>query len=437
MLPQSPLRHFEIQHGMIRHVMPESSLHNSTPNMRSVGRHERATLDQPPLGLVLHRAHRNQTIPVPLHNQMRVFDCHDRQFAMIRDRKVRHAPSRHASKMIRNCQCLRRHRFPAYFQYGRNQLDAANWQAPEIVSLVREANEMGVSGSTLARRALGRELRRLRITRGMNQAEAARAAETSPQSISRTEEGQSTRLTSFQINALCNVYGASDSERKLLLGLLQEVRSSRERGGGWWRAYADEMNPGFDHYVVLERAARRLAIWRLAMIPGLLQTPEYRRAMAWTENPAMPTDQLEKRIEMAIRRQTRLEDKEFAVDVVLSEMVLRDDIGGAAVMVDQLQRLVDLSQLDHVSIRAVRFRTPGHLGSLVGSFALLEFPKLPVTGLVEPPMVFVEGYAGDLYLEREGEVDRYRNAFGEIARVALDQDTTRQLILSIVEEFRA
>ncbi|NNH71646.1 helix-turn-helix domain-containing protein [Nocardia uniformis] len=94
---------------------------------------------------------------------------------------------------------------------------------------------MSVTGSTLSRRALGRELRRLRMAVGMQQAEAARAAETSPQSIGRTEDGRSTRLTSFQINALCDTYKASDDERRTLLGLLQEVRSFRERGGGWWR----------------------------------------------------------------------------------------------------------------------------------------------------------------------------------------------------------
>ncbi|MEV4238723.1 helix-turn-helix transcriptional regulator [Nocardia sp. NPDC049737] len=93
---------------------------------------------------------------------------------------------------------------------------------------------MSVTGSTLARRALGRELRRLRTVKGMYQAEAARLAETSPQSIGRIEEGRSTRITSFQINALCDAYGATDDERRILLGWCRRCgpRGSGAAAGG-------------------------------------------------------------------------------------------------------------------------------------------------------------------------------------------------------------
>ncbi|BAW07343.1 conserved hypothetical protein [Nocardia seriolae] len=65
---------------------------------------------------------------------------------------------------------------------------------------------------------------------------------------------------------------------------------------------------------------------------------------------------------------------------------------------------------------------------------LLEFPKLPATGMVESPVVYIEGFVGDLYLERETEVQRFRNAFAEISRVALDPDITRQRMLSRAKE---
>ncbi|MRH92000.1 XRE family transcriptional regulator [Nocardia sp. SYP-A9097] len=219
----------------------------------------------------------------------------------------------------------------------------------------------------------------------------------------------------------------------MLISLSQELASVQKN---WWRAFADEMNPRFDHYISLEEAAQRLAVWRVTVIPGLLQTPEYRRAMVWVEHPEMPSDQVEKRVEISVRRQPRLEDPDFAVDVVLSEAVLRDCIGGRGVMAGQLRHLADVSEMANVSIRVAPLGTAcGNLGSIVGSFVLLEFPSLPATGLVEPPVVFVEGYAGDLYLERETEVKRYRDAFTEIGRVALSQDTTRQLMLSIAKEF--
>ncbi|MBF6136944.1 helix-turn-helix domain-containing protein [Nocardia otitidiscaviarum] len=294
---------------------------------------------------------------------------------------------------------------------------------------------MVVSGSTLARRALGRELRRLRTTRGIHQAEAARIAETSPQSISRIEEGQSTRVTSFQINALCDAYGASDDERKVLLGLQQEVRSARERGGGWWRAYADAQMPtDFDHYLALEESAHRLTAWKTGVVPGLLQTPDYRRALAWSEIPPLSPEAVESRIEVATRRQTRLDDSDFQMDVLLSEAVLRDRVGGPAVMARQLRHLVRLSDITNVSIQVVPFTARHHLGVLVGSFILLEFPVLPQSKLTEPPIVYVEEYAGDLYLERDSEVRRYRDALRELRQVALTKAQSGQLIRDAARE---
>ncbi|NNH75100.1 XRE family transcriptional regulator [Nocardia uniformis] len=197
------------------------------------------------------------------------------------------------------------------------------------------------------------------------------------------------------------------------------------------------MRSGFDHYMGLEESARKVTAWKTSIVPGLLQTPEYRRAMAWMEEPNKSTVQVEKLIEVAAKRQTRLKEPHFTLDVILWEAVLRDQIGGPAVMREQLEWLIEVSTLPNVSIRMVPFDGAGHLGSRVGSFVLLEFPKLSATGLTEPPVIFVEEWAGDLYLEREPEVTRYRNALAEISRVALDPDTTKQTVLAMAKEYRA
>ncbi|UFS99590.1 helix-turn-helix domain-containing protein [Nocardia huaxiensis] len=292
-----------------------------------------------------------------------------------------------------------------------------------------------MTGSTLARRALGRELKRMRDAKGLNQSAAGRVIGVSPQTIGRMEDGLPTKVSDLYINALCDAYSAVGQERSMLLDLAREVRATQKAGGGWWRAYADEMNAGFDHYLGLEAAAQHISIWKLAIVPGLLQTVAYRRAMAWAEFPAMPSEQIEKLVGMAVRRQERLVEADFTVDVILSEMVLRDEVGGRAVMAEQLRTLAVQAQRPNITVRCVPFDAQGHLGSRVGSFVLLEFPQLPATGLREPPVVYVEEFAGDLYLEREAEVRRYRDALSEISRVALDPDTTRQLVLSIAEEY--
>ncbi|ATL67304.1 helix-turn-helix domain-containing protein [Nocardia terpenica] len=292
------------------------------------------------------------------------------------------------------------------------------------------------AGSTLARRALGRELLRLRTKNDLTKADAARAAEVSPQSIGRTEEGLATRITALQTNALCNLFGATKEERKMLLGLVAEIRSTEKSKYGWWRAYLDQLADDFNHYLALEDAARRLTAWRVTIIPGLLQTPEYRRAIAWAILPNSPADEVEKFIELATRRQARLEDPNFALEVFLSEAVLLDEVGGPAVMNEQLLHLVNMAERPNISIRIVPLRgRPTNIGSYVGSFYYLEFPPLGESKHVEPPIVYIEEYAGDLYLDRKGEWERYERALRGIDRVALDQDQSRQAILEVAEEY--
>lgn len=294
---------------------------------------------------------------------------------------------------------------------------------------------MTVTSSTLAPRALGRELRRLRITKGVGQSRAARIAELSSQSIGRLEEGQNTRITSFQINALCDAYAASDEERRVVLDLAREARASREGKTGWWRAYLDTVVENFDHYLALEEAASKITSWSLSMLPGIFQTPEYRRAIAWAESPDAPSNEIEKRVELAIRRQPRLEDPTFTVEAFLSERLLRCHIGGSGAMRDQARHLAKVSELPNVSIHVVPFDARGILGLLAGPFVLIEFPPLPHSKAAESPIVYVEGYAGDLYLEREGEIERYRRALADIRRVALDRYKSRDFILAIAKEY--
>lgn len=295
---------------------------------------------------------------------------------------------------------------------------------------------MTVTSSTLASRAIGRELRRLRIAKGIGQSRAARIAELSPQSIGRLEEGQNTRITSFQINALCDAYAASDEERRVVLDLAREARAAREGKTGWWRAYLDAVIENFNHYLALEEAANAATFWKLGIVPGLLQTPEYRRAIAWAETPNAPSDEIEKRVELATRRQARLEDPEFSVEVFLAEGVLRNQVGGRGVMEGQARHLAEIAELPNVSIQVLPFDARSILGLLAGSFVLMEFPPLPHSKAMEPPIVYVEGYAGDLYLEREEEVDRYRRVLAELRRVALDGYKSRDFVLAVAKERR-
>lgn len=289
-------------------------------------------------------------------------------------------------------------------------------------------------GSTLPKRALGRELRRLRERSGTSQAAAARAIEVSPQTIGRMEDGHASRPTTLQINGLCDRYGASDDERRFVLDLVQELRAAKLAEGAWWRAYADEIPRDFNHCMGLEAAAREITSWQVTLLPGLLQTPEYRRALIWAAHPDWPTADAERVLALAQRRRDKFNDTAFRLNVLISEAALRYQVGGTAVMADQLLHLMSASESSNVSMRVVPFNARSPIGLVVRSFVLFEFPVPSNTQIAEPPVAYVEGYTGDLYLERTGEVTQYREAIRNIKRIALDEQETRDLVASIRKE---
>lgn len=292
------------------------------------------------------------------------------------------------------------------------------------------------TGSTLPRRALGRQLRKLRERNKTPQAAAARIAETSPQSYGRLEDGRVTKVTDLVINALANAFRADDDERRLLLDLAQEIRQSQASGGGWWRAYADAIPKVFNYYLALEEAASQVFSWQTTLIPGLLQTREYRRALMWAENPDMPPEEVERVLDLVIKRQDLLTNREFRFEAILAESVLRFAVGGPGVVADQLRHLVELLEMPNVSIQIVPFAAESPVGLLTRSFVMFAFPPLPASKLIEPPVVYMEGFVGDLYLERDVEVAQYGTAARKLRHVALPHAASRDLVLSTMKEWK-
>ncbi|WP_082853968.1 MULTISPECIES: helix-turn-helix domain-containing protein [Nocardia] len=292
------------------------------------------------------------------------------------------------------------------------------------------------TGSTLPRRALGRQLRTLRERNRINQADAARIAETSPQTYGRLEDGRITKVTDMLLNTLANAYGATDEERRILLELAQEIRTSTAPGGSWWRTYADAMASGFDHYLALEEAADWVTSWQTTVIPGLLQTRDYRRAIDWSLNPTVPTEEIERGLDVIMKRQTLLDRPRFHFELLLSEAVIRYQVGGPGVMSTQLQHLIDRSEAPGVDIRIVPFSEASPVGLLAKSFVLFSFPPLPSSRLQEPPVAYSELLSGDLYIERGEDVDRYKGEAERIRRVACSTVASQELMLKAMKEMK-
>ncbi|MBF6435339.1 helix-turn-helix domain-containing protein [Nocardia cyriacigeorgica] len=289
------------------------------------------------------------------------------------------------------------------------------------------------AGSTLPQRAAGRELRRLRMRAGKSQTAAGKAIEVSPQTIGRMEDGLPTKLSRVYVNALCDEYGATQREREQLLILAAEVEEAKKAGKTWWRSYAVE--PGFNHYLALEDAASRVTSFQMTLVPGLFQTPEYRRELIWADDPTLSTNDAEQKLELAMRRQAKLNQDGFGMNAILSEAVLRHRVGGPSVMAGQLHRLAEVGGMPNISVRVIPFRAVGHIGLQTVSFSLLEFPPMPSSRMLVPPVAYFESYTGHLFLEQEAEIQRYKDAWARLVRVASDEQDTRSLILEIAKEF--
>ncbi|MEV0107917.1 helix-turn-helix transcriptional regulator [Nocardia sp. NPDC050799] len=286
---------------------------------------------------------------------------------------------------------------------------------------------------TLPRRVLGRRLRELREEAGLSRANAARRCEMGAQTLWRLESGRNSEIKRMVVNALCDAYEASAEDRRELLWLVEESRKD-----GWWQSsFADAVVPEAEMFLGLEQAAREVFTWQTTTLPGLLQTHDYRYAMWEIAKPLGRSIELDREITLLQRRQARLHSSaEFTFEAALSEAALRHPIGGAETMAEQLDHLLKMTALPSVSLRVVPLDASDHLGWTTKHFVYLEFPDHVNPALTEPPVVYVEGFTGSLYLDKPSEVEQYQAARASILQVALDESETQRLIEVTAKEHR-
>ncbi|WP_162958528.1 DUF5753 domain-containing protein [Nocardia yunnanensis] len=260
--------------------------------------------------------------------------------------------------------------------------------------------------------------------------------------IVRLEEGLLTKITTMQLKCLLDFYGADESSRTEALNMWSEVREQTKaaklqgNSKGFWQPYTDQLRANFPHYLRLEATADHITTHQLVMVHGLLQTADYRRAIAKLDAPHLSIVNTERRIELMERRQTRLDDPNFSMEVLLSEAVLRHRPASSDVMAGQMRWLAEMSERDNLSIRVVPFDVGPHRGLAIQSFTLLEFTRLE-GHLAEPPVVYLEGAIGALYHEQADVIERYREAIIAVRTVALSEDDTRSMVLRVAKEYAA
>ncbi|WP_329251750.1 helix-turn-helix domain-containing protein [Streptomyces sp. NBC_01478] len=276
---------------------------------------------------------------------------------------------------------------------------------------------------TVRRRRLGQELRRLRELKGMTAEEVAERLLVSQSKISRLENGRRS-ISQRDVRDLCGVYEVEDV--RIVDSLMQMAKDSRQQG--WWHSFGDIP---YSVYIGLETDAASLRVYDPQVVPGLLQTRQYAEALITGALPETASADVDKRVQVRLRRQERISAPENPLRLwtVMDESAVRRVVGNRSLMRDQLEYLVEQSQLPHVTVQVIPFDMGAHPG-LNGQYAILEFPDA-----ADSSVVYIEGVTSDLYLEKANDVQKYSVMYEHLRAQALNVDQSRQFIADIAKDY--
>jgi transcriptional regulator with XRE-family HTH domain len=273
---------------------------------------------------------------------------------------------------------------------------------------------------TIRRRRLGAELRRRREAAGVTIDGVAERLECSASKISRIETGH-TSATPRDVRDMLEIYGVIGPECEELVQIAREARQK-----GWWHPYSTVLTGA---YVGLEAAAQSVRAYEQQVVPGILQTEEYAKAMIRAARPDITVDEVDRRVRVRLGRQSLLnQDDPIELWVVLDEAVVSRPVGGDGVMRAQLERLVEAADLPNVTLQILPFEAGAHAG-MDGTFAILDFPEPS-----DPDVVYAENATGGLFLEKSDELRKYVFIFDHIRAAALGPEESVVYITKLTKE---
>ncbi|MQY19723.1 helix-turn-helix domain-containing protein [Nocardia macrotermitis] len=270
-------------------------------------------------------------------------------------------------------------------------------------------------GPVALRIMVGGQLRKLRLAAGIDAGRAGAHIRGSHAKISRLELGR-TSFKERDVRDLLAMYGVFEDAE--VQSFLEVVRRANQPG--WWHRYSDLMPAWFETYLGLEHAALSIRTYEAQLVPGLLQTEAYARAVVALGHTNAETG---RRVELRKRRQELLERESGpTLWAIVDESVLHRPVGGANVLRAQLEHLLYMCDHTHVTIQVLPFSAGGH-AALGGSFTILRFaePELP-------DMVYTEQLASSLYMDRPDDVEDYRRVMERVSLQAETPDHSREIL---------
>ncbi|MBC6446951.1 helix-turn-helix domain-containing protein [Actinokineospora xionganensis] len=267
-------------------------------------------------------------------------------------------------------------------------------------------------------RALAMELKVLRAQSGLNTQKAAARIGTSTATLNRTEKAK--RISHItDVAALLAVYGVTGPKRTWLLELAENL-NARE-----WLETGDRLPHLLPALAGFEAEADVLVNFAHSIVPGLLQTPAYARALHASED-ITGTDQ-EAMVAARLERQKVLMSPNGPKYVaILDEAVLRRPYGGSEVMAQQIHWLIGRARMPNLNILVIPFRHGGYPNP--GMFSLFEFRSTP-------PIVYVETEAVSGFLDAPEEIKKFQGRAAKLVKVALGSADTVNFLTRMAADY--
>ena len=277
----------------------------------------------------------------------------------------------------------------------------------------------GGGGPTVLRLLLGAQLRRLREAKRISLEEAGHVIRASHSKMSRLELGR-VGFKDRDIADLLTLYGVTDEKERDSLRSLARKANTR----GWWHDYSDILP-----YIGLEEAATRIRSYEIQFIPGLLQTERYARAVTLLGHANAPDEEVERRVGLRMARKSLLRGPRAPhLWVVIDEAVLRRPIGGADVMREQFEYLIEGAAMPNVTLQVIPFQAGGH-SAAGGPFSILRFAEADL-----PDVVYLEQLTSAIYLEKRDTVDHYQAVMERLCLDAFPAEHSTDAISTIAEQ---
>jgi transcriptional regulator with XRE-family HTH domain len=278
-----------------------------------------------------------------------------------------------------------------------------------------------LDGLTIRHRRLAAELRRLRGRAGVTGDQVAEHLGWSTSKVSRLEHGR-TGFKPADVEALLDLYGVAGTRRDELLTLARNTSKK-----SWLENESANLQVRFAPYVSSENEAETIWNWEPQVVPGLLQTADYARAIfeGWQTVVTVSPAEIQQRVDIRLERQKLLDrDPPLYLFAVLDESVLTRRIGDDAVMRSQLNRLLEYAQRDTIDVRVLPLSAYHPI--VTGSFFYMQFPSAEDVSFND--VVVLEDVTTNYYVEGEGDTYQYRLAFERLVEESLDDRQSATLI---------